>query len=186
MGQSPRIESHQRRAADKKLWGKQPLSYRCWEKEYVRSNISTICSSSMIFLFAPAVGLCQNFGTLLHGPLLLLRVLEHKSWSVGNMRVKRKSQCCPLIQREDIITTDRRHPSQSQIPVMKRAIAKVRTRRLFKKHYSEFPGRWMDEESTEVFFKCFWDELWVKLGSWQQLGAITVLLAVWDSICTDA
>jgi len=38
---------------------------------------------------------------------------------------------------------------------MKRAVARVRTRRLFRKHYSEFPGHWMDGESGDMFLSVF-------------------------------
>lgn len=77
---------------------------------------------------------------------------EQRSWSMETIWEERKLHRCHLIQRMRGPWT----PSQSQIPAdTKGVITRARTRRPFRKPYSEFPGHWMDGKGRDMFVSVF-------------------------------
>lgn len=181
MEQSPGIESHQSRAADKKLWGKQPLS---WEKEYMRRNISTVCSSS----YGPPVGTCRwPLPELGYTPPLAFAPVQ-SAWAQVLISGKHPSE-----KKVTMLPSDpegRHHHMKASFsepdPCNEESSSKSEDKKALQKALFWIPRTLDGWGERRHVFKCFWDEPWVKLGGWQQLGAITVLLAVWDSVCTDA
>lgn len=129
------------------------LGGRVHEKKYW----CCLSFSIRFFPLAPAAGHHRSLGTSLPGSFLLLPSMLRAEVLTSREHTREKKVTMVFSDPEGRHNCVRASwtPSGSQIPVMKWVITRVRTRRLFRKHYSEFPGHSLDGKGRNMFLSVF-------------------------------